>query len=538
MKKTTLRLCSLLGATLLAAPLVQAQALIIPQIVDGGAWLSTVAVTNITGNQVIASLAFFQDTSGGNTSSWNLALQEGSAQGLVLPPGSTVFLHTFGNAPNATVGWGQLTELGSSGSLAAYVIFTARGASLQNGTAPASAAVSRILVPVDNANSAVTSMAIVNPTSSTETINVGVRTSGGTSQPSAITLPANGHTSFDFPTKFPVTAGASGLVEFYSPSGSFSILALRFQSGAFTTAPVYSVNGPPLIASSSSGSGGGGTAGNIIEGAFSVTKSSTTLPGFPTALATDNIGGQFGSFTAAEWNLPFSAQTFGPCSVFDVTNPANGKPPYTADSFLDAGTIAVSGPNLPPGAVLTKMQGPGGPSYSFTPSPGVTLAYGGKYTISNGSGGSQIGPFNISATLPDSFSVTNWDAITSINRGSGLTINWTGSGFDTIVISAIGSTTANSNTHTVALFCTITPAAASGSFSVPQDALALLPAVQAVSSTDIALLSVTASTNSGGTSSAVSSTSQALTPSLVGGGKVNYGFFSPAVSVTKGVSIQ
>jgi hypothetical protein len=538
MRIQTAKLCLLPAAFLWAFSVAQAQSSIISQVVDGGAWLTTIGVTNISSSQTVASLAFFQETGGGSTSSWNLALQEGSAQAIVVQPGSTVFLHTLGTAAATTVGYGQLTEIGSSGSLAAYAIFTLRGAQLLNGTAPASPAVSRILVPFDNANGAATSMAVVNPTSSSVTINVGVRVGSTTSQPTAITLPANGHKSFDFPTQFgAAVANQSGLAEFYSPSGTFSILALRFQSGAFTTAPVYNVTGPPLIASASSGSGGGGGAGNIIFGGFTVSKSNITFAGLPPS---DNsgIGGQFASYTPAEWQLPFSAQTFGPCTVLDVTNPVGGKPPYSPDSFLDAGTISVSGPNVPPGAVLMKLPGSGGPSYFYSPPIGTSLANGGTYTISNGNGGSQIGAFSISAKLPDSFVVTNWDAITAINRGSGLTINWTGGGFDTIGISAIGSNTANGNVHTVSISCIISPAASSGSFSIPSDALAKLPVVQAGSATDTGLLSVTAGTSGGGSVTAVSSTSTALTPPLVGGGQVNYGFFAPSLSVLKNVSIQ
>ncbi len=59
--------------------------------------------------------------------------------------------------------------------------------------------------------------------------------------------------SFDSSTQFPATAGQSGLAEFYGPSGTFSILALKFNSGAFTTAPVYAVSGAPIIASGTGG---------------------------------------------------------------------------------------------------------------------------------------------------------------------------------------------------------------------------------------------------------------------------------------------
>jgi hypothetical protein len=230
-------------------------ALNIPQIVDGGPWFTTISVTNTSSTQETVSLVFFQESGGGATLPWNLNFVEMTStqvQSLVLPGGTTLFLHTPGTAQNATIGWGQLFEADGAGAVVAYAIFTQRvpGRTDQEGTAPAAPAASRILVPFDNTNGAATSMAIANTTASSESINVGIRTSSGTSQPSPITLPAQGHTSFSFSTQFPATAGQSGLAEFYSPSGSFSILALKFNSGAFTTAPVYAESGLPIIASS------------------------------------------------------------------------------------------------------------------------------------------------------------------------------------------------------------------------------------------------------------------------------------------------
>jgi hypothetical protein len=514
----------LAAAFLSAFSCAQAQiTLVIPQIVDGGPWLTTIAVTNTSASQSVASLSFFQETGGGNTSSWPLNFVEmtsAQAQNLVLAGGSTVFLHTLGTAANTTIGWAELSETDASAPVVAYAIFTQRvGASAQDGTAQAAAAVSRVLVPFDNTSGAVTSMAIANTTSATETISVGIRTAAATTQPSAITLPANGHTSFAFPTQFPTTAGQSGLAEFYSSSGSFSILALKFNSGAFTTAPVYSASGPPIIASSG---GGGGGAGNIVAGGFTVAQVQVTLAG--STNTSETIGGDFASYTPAEWQVPFAAPTFGPCSVLDTTSPPV-KAPYLPDAFLDAGTVTVSGPNLPSGTKIPVSHTQTGPSYDFRTATGTTLAFGGTYTIT-GSGGTQIGPFSASATLPQNFAVTNWDAITSINRANGVIINWAGSGFDTVAIGVTGQRT----NETVTVSCVV--AASLGTFSIPQGALAMLFPTQ------ISTLTVTASTTHPGTSAAFRSTEQTLVPSLVGGGQVNYGAIGGQISVLKSLPIQ
>lgn len=51
-------------------------------------------------------------------------------------------------------------------------------------------------------------------------------------------------------------------------------------------------------------------------------------------------------------------------------------------------------------------------------------------------------------------------------------------------------------------------------------------------------LPVTAGVNAGGTVTAVSTTSQTLTPPLVGGGSVNYGSFTPYLAANKQLTIQ
>jgi hypothetical protein len=236
------------------------------------------------------------------------------------------------------------------------------------------------------------------------------------------------------------------------------------------------------------------------------------------------ISGQFGGFSPAEWSLNSSAPTFDSCSVLSVSYPTVGKDPSTPDSLLDAGAnIPVSGPGLPQGAALAKFAIAKGPVYVLSPASG-TLALGGTYTLS-GNGGTQILPFTTSATLPSAFTVTNWASLTGVNRANPLTINWTGDGFDLVVITVSGSTTANSTTNNVNVTCPV--AGNLGTYTIPQAALALLPA------TSNGTLSVAAGMNPGGKVLALASTSQSFTPGLVGGGSVNYGFFEGFLSTVR-----
>jgi hypothetical protein len=502
-----------------------AQPLIVSQVVDGDVWQTTMVLTNTTAATAVASLSFFQETTGNATIPWNLTfLEMSSVSAVSLAPGETLLLHTPDTATALSIGWGQVI---ATPGVVAYAIFTKRpvGLPAQVGTSPAIADATRILVPFDNTLNNVASMALVNDTSSAETITVNLRTTGGTvTQSTLANIPAQGHIAFTFPTQFPATAGQSGLAEFFTSSGTFSALALNFNpAGSLTTAPVYNQSGPPIIA-------GSGSAGAITFAGFSFGKVNTTSGTIPAAATTDYIGGQFASYSASEWNLPYSAPTFGSCQVITEDYAAGGKSPSYPDSFLDAGaTIPASGPGLAANAVLAKIALPQGPIYNLTPAPG-TLVLGGTYTIS-GTGGTQVGPFSVSATLPSSLTVTNWDSITAINRATPLTVSWTGSGFDLAILSVQASTNANSTTHLVDVYCPIQ--ASLGTYAIPAAALALLPAtangqfsVQAANSTP------------GATISGESSTAQTFVPPLVGGGSINYGSFAPFLDVVKNVAIQ
>src|SRR5271154_5707434 len=118
---------------------VWAQALIIPDILDGEVWQTTIVLTNTTAAPTHASLTFFSDTSNNATQPWSLAfLEVGSAQSIALQPGETLLLHTPGTAASLTQGWGQLV---ADPGVVAYGIFTKRppGLPAQVGTSPAAA---------------------------------------------------------------------------------------------------------------------------------------------------------------------------------------------------------------------------------------------------------------------------------------------------------------------------------------------------------------------------------------------------------------
>jgi hypothetical protein len=149
-----------IAALLFTAALGHAQTLIIPQIADGGAWQTTLVLTNTTSTATSVSLSFYQETNGEATQPWNLAFVEGgSTQSVSVPGGGTVFLHTLGKNSGTSVGWAQIQS--TSTGVVAYAIFTQRipARTDQDGTAPAAASASRILVPFDNSSGSATTIA-------------------------------------------------------------------------------------------------------------------------------------------------------------------------------------------------------------------------------------------------------------------------------------------------------------------------------------------------------------------------------------------
>ncbi len=160
-------------------PAASAQTLVIPQIADGNGWQTELVLTNTGATATTVSLSFFQSTANGVTQSWTPAFLETSVlQNIPVPAASTVFLHTPGTAASLSEGWAQLQ---TGPAVSAYAIFTETvpGRQNQDGTALAAPSVSRMLVPFENTNGFVTSIAIVNTTGAPESVAVAMQPGSG-----------------------------------------------------------------------------------------------------------------------------------------------------------------------------------------------------------------------------------------------------------------------------------------------------------------------------------------------------------------------
>ncbi len=263
---------------------------IIPQIVDGGGWQTTLVFTNTSSNSAQSSVTFYQETGGGATAPWvPLFVDTNTPQSITIPAGGTVLIHSAGTALTTTIGWALIQ---GDSSVSAYAIYaqSVTGRPNQDATTPALTASSRVIAPYDNTGGFVTSLAIANAAATSASISVGLQNTNDAGPvspaPAAITLPPLGHMSFTMPQQFPATANQSGTAEFTAAAGSISLSALRFDpTGSFASPPTYAEIGGAILGGggndNGSGNGGsGGTTGGGNGGANACTSTGGPIPAF------------------------------------------------------------------------------------------------------------------------------------------------------------------------------------------------------------------------------------------------------------------
>ena len=97
----------------------------------------------------------------------------------------------------------------------------------------------------------------------------------------------------------------------------------------------------------------------------------------------------------------------------------------------------------------------------------------GAYTFDNGSGGSAVGAFRTTHTMPAALTWTNEASITAVTRSQGVLITWTGGDPNSFVY--ISGSSVNTTNNVGAVFVCMERASV-GSFTVPSGVLLALPA--------------------------------------------------------------
>jgi hypothetical protein len=204
----------------------------------------------------------------------------------------------------------------------------------------------------------------------------------------------------------------------------------------------------------------------------------------------DSFGGGFQRLDYTNYTPPqLSFTTIGPCIVANLGQLPG--PTGLVTTPLDAGpAMNVSGPNgskqfaviKTPNSIAYGGALGGGIALPFPGAPPVAPLYldPGTYTVDNGSGGADIGPFTATLTVSGSpFVWTNADADMSIDRSAGVDVQWTGGDpAAKITIAGVSGTTdlATRVTTGASFTCTVDN---TGDFVVTSDVLSLLPATPA-----------------------------------------------------------
>lgn len=186
----------------------------------------------------------------------------------------------------------------------------------------------------------------------------------------------------------------------------------------------------------------------------------TLLAGFGTFSLNSLIRSYGGSIVPSIGSC-IAYETYG--EVLAVNDPIHA-------TALHTGTdLTITGPN---GTKTIAEFATGIYAATLAAAPSTYLAPG-SYTVSNGSGGSNVSAFTWDATLPAYVTPTNLPA--SINPSQDLTVTWSGgSAYQLVSIFGIsGVPVALPNTSFVDFICTAD--ASAGSFTVPSAILNLLP---------------------------------------------------------------
>ncbi|HEY7391373.1 MAG TPA: hypothetical protein VH640_22855, partial [Bryobacteraceae bacterium] len=239
--------------------------------------------------------------------------------------------------------------------------------------------------------------------------------------------------------------------------------------------------------------------GTYTIGGFDISQYSESVAGLG-SFSFAGASGQFSQISgfqlaslASSASYAAAISTTGGCTVISTSVSSSGTPAGSTGTvkFLDAGTVTLSGPsgsNIS-NAAMTETSNIYSLSIGQSAVPGRAgvpngTIVAGNYTVT-GSGGKDVGPFNVSLTLGSPLTITG-GLPSTVTESAGLTLNWTGGNSSDLVeiVGYSGSSTgtgANLVTNATEFFCTTT--AGKGTFTVPASVLTQLPKVAASSIT-------------------------------------------------------
>ncbi len=223
----------------------------IPQVADGGGFKTSITVVNNENVPARVTLRFYKsDPATRATTDWNPPM-EGSARvnDIEIPVGSSWTVQTSGAAAAISSGWAEVVSSQRVSGLAVFRQVQPDGRVQEAAVPINSGLMQRNLLPFDNTNGFVTSIALANLSSSEiARVRVAFRDRNGRliGLDRLKDIPARGHAAFELFREFPYLQNLSGTADFWVLGGHISVLGLRFApSGAFTSFEVQSLNRRP-----------------------------------------------------------------------------------------------------------------------------------------------------------------------------------------------------------------------------------------------------------------------------------------------------
>ncbi len=231
----------------------------IPQVADGGPssagkFRTSITVTNNDTVPAIVTLKFFKsDPSTRATVPWFPQIENNEKiDNVTIPVNASWTVQTAGAPDAISSGWAEVacsTCVGNSKGVSGLAVFRQLqpDGRIQEAAVPInSVLMQRNLLPFDNTNGFVTSMAVVN-LSATETARVRVAFRDALGRLLRVDklkdIPPRGHFAFELANEFPSVQGLRGTADFWILEGTISVLGLRFSpTGAFTSFEAQSLN--------------------------------------------------------------------------------------------------------------------------------------------------------------------------------------------------------------------------------------------------------------------------------------------------------
>lgn len=220
---------------------------VLPQIVAGGSWQTTIYLVNMTSSTMSFSLFFYDDN--GNSLGLPFRTTAGDIQRFsridFQLDGYTNFTFTAQDVDPAPLqGWAVLSYDASFGRIGGFAVFRQHvpGSPNYEASVPLDNLNDyKFFLPFNNTQGFSTGLALVNAATNlpAHVLMKFMDVNGNEILSTILTLPVNGHAAFSIPATYPQLNGRIGTLYVQSDTNMLSGLGLRFDnSGPFTTLPI------------------------------------------------------------------------------------------------------------------------------------------------------------------------------------------------------------------------------------------------------------------------------------------------------------